>query len=61
MRRPAEKLFFKLPEPLKKAQYYTDYFSVYYETAPNLLGRNLVRLVTLKDLTVRSDSVVQDL
>lgn len=28
----AEKLFYKLPEPLKKAQYYTDYFFVYYET-----------------------------
>lgn len=28
----AEKLFFKLPEPLKKALYYTDKFSVYYET-----------------------------
>jgi IS1 family transposase len=31
----AEKLFFKLPEQLKKkAQYYTDYFNVYYETIP---------------------------
>jgi IS1 family transposase len=30
----AEKLFYKLPEPLKKAQCYTDYFSVYYETIP---------------------------
>lgn len=31
----AEKLFYKLPEALKKAEYYTDYFSVYYETIPH--------------------------
>ena len=31
----AEKLFYKLPEPLKKkAEYYTDYFNVYHETIP---------------------------
>ena len=31
----AEKLFYKLPEAIKKkAHYYTDYFSVYYEIIP---------------------------
>jgi len=30
-KKTAEKLFYKLPEPLKKAIYYTDFFSVYYE------------------------------
>jgi IS1 family transposase len=58
----AEKLFYKLPERLKKKPS-TDELSVYYETISNigLSGKSLVRHATLKDLTARSDSGVQGL
>lgn len=60
----AEKLFFKLPEALKKARYYTDYFNVYYETIAREqhqpVGKQSGKRLTLKDLTARLDNVVQD-
>jgi DNA-directed RNA polymerase subunit RPC12/RpoP len=62
----AEKLFFKLPEPLKKkpntiltTSLCTMKRSPIGNTA--LLEKNLVRLLTLKDLTARLDSDAQDL
>lgn len=62
----AEKLFFKLPEPLKKKP------STILTTSLctmkqfpigniNLLAKNLVKHLILKDLTARLDSVAQDL
>jgi IS1 family transposase len=62
----AEKLFFKLPERLKKkptailtTSVCTMKQSLLSNTNP--LGKNLVRHLILKDLIVRSDSIVQDL
>jgi len=62
----AEKLFYKLPEPLKKkpvtiltTSLCTTKLSPMANT--DLSGRNLVRHHTLKDLTALSDSDVQDL
>ena len=63
-RQTAEKLFYKLPEPLKKSpllmtSLWTTKQSPSYNT--DLSAKNRVRRVMLKDLIARSDSVVQDL
>jgi hypothetical protein len=62
----AEKLFFKLPEPLKKKPntILTTSVCTMKQSHPSntdLLARNPVRHLILKDLTARSDSDVQDL
>lgn len=62
----AEKLFFKLPEPLKKKPNTILTTSMCtMKRSPtgsiDLLEKNRVRLLTLKDLTARSDSDAQDL
>ena len=62
----AEKLFFKLPEPLKKKPNTILTTSMCTtKRSPmasiDLLEKNRVRLLTLKDLTARSDSAAQDL
>lgn len=62
----AEKLFFKLPEPLKKKPNIiltTSLCTTKRFPADNiaLLEKNPVRLLTLKDLTARSDSDAQGL
>lgn len=62
----AEKLFYKLPEPLKKKPN-TILTTSLCTTRPShmgntdLLAKNLVRRHTLKDLTARSDKDAQDL
>jgi len=65
-RATAERLFYKLPEPLKKkpptiltTSLCTLTSSLSSNTDP--LVKNLVKHLTLKDLTVRSDNGVQDL
>jgi IS1 family transposase len=65
-RATAERLFYKLPEPLKKkpsailtTSLCTSMSSLTNNTDPS--AKNLVKHLTLKDLTVRSDSVAQDL
>lgn len=62
----AERLFYKLPEPLKKkpsailtTSLCTSMSSLTSNADPS--AKNLVKRLTLKDLTVRSDSVAQDL
>jgi len=62
----AEKLFFKLPEPLKKKPNTILTTSMCtMKRSPtvsiDLLEKNPVRLLTLRDLTARSDSAAQDL
>jgi len=62
----AEKLFFKLPERLKKKPIAILTTSVCtmkqsHLSNTNPLAKNLVRHLTLKDLIARSDSVAQDL
>ncbi len=62
----AEKLFFKLPEPLKKKPN-TILTTSLCTTRQSLMGsidlleKNRARLLTLKDLTARLDSDAQDL
>lgn len=65
-KKTAEKLFFKLPESLKKkpsviltTSLCTPTLSLTNSIDPSV--KNLVKHLTLKDLTVRSDSVAQDL
>ena len=62
----AERLFYKLPEPLKKkpsviltTSLCTSMSSLISNTNPS--AKNLVKRLMLKDLTARSDSVAQDL
>jgi IS1 family transposase len=62
----AEKLFFKLPEPLKKKPstiLTTSLCTMKPSLMGNtvLLGKNLVKLLTLKDLTARLDKDAQGL
>jgi len=62
----AEKLFFKLPEPLKKKPNTILTTSLcttkrFHSGNISLLEKNPVRLLTLKDLTARSDSDAQGL
>jgi len=62
----AEKLFYKLPEPLKKkpSTILTTSLCTMKQfpiSSTDPLGRNLVKHHILKDLTVRSDSAVHDL
>jgi IS1 family transposase len=62
----AEKLFFKLPEPLKKKPNTILITSACttrqsHLASTDLLAKNLVRHLILKDLTARSDSDVQGL
>ena len=62
----AEKLFYKLPEPLKKKPdtILTTSLCTMRQSPPvniDLLGKNLVRRLTLKDLIAHSDSDAQDL
>jgi len=62
----AEKLFYKLPEPLKKkpSTILTTSLCTSKQSHSNsidLLGRNLVKHLILKDLTALSDNVVQGL
>ena len=62
----AEKLFFKLPEALKKKPnvILTTSLCTTKQSpigAIDLLGKNLVRHLTLRDLTARLDNDVQDL
>lgn len=62
----AEKLFFKLPEPLKKKPNTILTTSLcttkrFHSDNISLLEKNPVRLLTLKDLTARSDSDAQGL
>lgn len=62
----AEKLFFKLPEPLKKKPntiLTTSLCTMRRSPVGNisLLEKNRVKLLILKDLTVRSDRDAQDL
>ena len=62
----AEKLFFKLPEPLKKkpSTILTTSLCIVRRfpiDSIDLLEKNQVRLLTLKDLTARLDSDVQGL
>lgn len=65
-RATAERLFYKLPEPLKKkpsailtTSLCTTMSSLTSNTDP--LAKNLAKHLTLKDLTARSDNVAQDL
>jgi IS1 family transposase len=62
----AERLFYKLPEPLKKkpsviltTSLCTSMSSLINNTDPS--AKNLVKHLILKDLTARLDSVAQDL
>ena len=61
----AEKLFYKLPEPLKKKPdtILTTSLCITRQLPPaniDLSGKNLVRRLTLKDLIAHSDSDVRD-
>lgn len=65
-RKTAERLFFKLPEPLKKKPSTTLITSLSTAMSSHTdntcpLAKNLVKHRTLKDLTARLDSAVQDL
>lgn len=62
----AERLFYKLPELLKKKSSATPITSLRTSmssliSSTDLSAKNLVKRLTLKDLTARSDSVAQDL
>lgn len=62
----AERLFYKLPEPLKKKPFATPTILLRTSTSSltsntDLSAKNLVKHRILKDLTARSDNVAQDL
>ncbi len=63
-RKDAKCLRGKLPEDLKKAIFYADKFSVYYEVVPWIrhrpVGKESGKTSYLKDLIIRSEKDVHD-